>query len=118
MRLGLLAGRFDYQPSGILDDTHLRFFTRESAMRLCESAGLEVLTLAQNPMLLRAAKDLILKAMVHEGAAPTELLRVLLATRRTRPSSARSRTSWPTAPPASSPSRTCCSRGSARVLAR
>ena len=58
VRLGLLAGRFDYQPSGILDDTHLRFFTRESAARLCESAGLEVLTQAQNPMLVRAAKDL------------------------------------------------------------
>jgi 2-polyprenyl-3-methyl-5-hydroxy-6-metoxy-1,4-benzoquinol methylase len=73
VRLGLLAGRFDYQPSGILDDTHIRFFTRESAARLCESAGLEVLTLAQNPMITRAAKDLILKTLVPEGAAPTDL---------------------------------------------
>jgi len=73
VRLGLLRGHFDYQPSGILDDTHLRFFTRESAARLCESAGLEVLTLAQNPMITRAAKDLILKTLVPDGAAPTDL---------------------------------------------
>jgi 2-polyprenyl-3-methyl-5-hydroxy-6-metoxy-1,4-benzoquinol methylase len=73
VRLGLLAGRFDYQPSGILDDSHLRFFTRASAARLCESAGLEVLTLDQNPMLVRAAKEIILKTMVREGAEPTEL---------------------------------------------
>jgi 2-polyprenyl-3-methyl-5-hydroxy-6-metoxy-1,4-benzoquinol methylase len=73
VRLGLLGGRFDYQPSGILDDTHLRFFTRESAVRLCESAGLEVLRVEQNPMLVRAAKDLILEAMVDEQAEPTRL---------------------------------------------
>jgi 2-polyprenyl-3-methyl-5-hydroxy-6-metoxy-1,4-benzoquinol methylase len=73
VRLGLLAGRFDYQPSGILDDTHLRFFTRDSAARLCESAGLEVLCQEQNPMLVRAAKDLILKTWVRESSEPTDL---------------------------------------------
>jgi 2-polyprenyl-3-methyl-5-hydroxy-6-metoxy-1,4-benzoquinol methylase len=77
VRLGLLAGRFDYQPSGILDDTHLRFFTRKSAVELAEQAGLEVLRIEQNPMLVRAAKDLILKAMTpgDEGAVdPTALM--------------------------------------------
>ncbi len=63
VRLGLLAGDFDYQPSGILDDTHLRFFTRESAARMVEASGLEVLRIAQNPMLVRAAKGLVLGAM-------------------------------------------------------
>ena len=58
-RLSLLAGRWDYQPSGILDETHLRFFTLRSAVRLLEEAGLEVLHTAQNPMLMRAAKRLI-----------------------------------------------------------
>jgi 2-polyprenyl-3-methyl-5-hydroxy-6-metoxy-1,4-benzoquinol methylase len=71
VRLGLLAGRFEYQSSGILDDTHVRFFTRKSAVELCESAGLEVLTVEQNPMLVRAAKDLILKTLVGAGDAPT-----------------------------------------------
>ncbi|WP_437916819.1 methyltransferase domain-containing protein [Sorangium sp. So ce302] len=63
VRLGLLAGRFDYEPSGILDDTHLRFFTRASAVRLIERAGLEVLRVEQNPMLVRAAKGLILRGL-------------------------------------------------------
>ncbi len=62
VRLGLLAGRFDYEPSGILDDSHLRFFTRRSAMELVRGAGLEVLRVEQNPMIARAAKGLILRA--------------------------------------------------------
>lgn len=72
VRLGLLAGRFDYEPSGILDDSHLRFFTRASAIRLVEAAGLEVVRVEQNPMLVRAAKKLILRGL-DAGAEPTEL---------------------------------------------
>jgi 2-polyprenyl-3-methyl-5-hydroxy-6-metoxy-1,4-benzoquinol methylase len=67
VRLGLLAGDFEYQKSGILDDTHLRFFTRASAVKLVEDAGLEVLTVEQNPMLVRAAKSLIARALVDTG---------------------------------------------------
>lgn len=37
-------GDFNYADSGILDRTHLRFFTRDSAVRLVEDGGLEVLT--------------------------------------------------------------------------
>jgi hypothetical protein len=74
VRLGLLAGHFDYEQSGILDDTHLRFFTRESAVRLAESAGLEVLRIEQNPMLVRAAKKLILASpLTTPGGDPTLL---------------------------------------------
>lgn len=43
MRLRLLAGRFDYTERGILDRTHLRFFTRRTAVKLLESAGFEVI---------------------------------------------------------------------------
>jgi 2-polyprenyl-3-methyl-5-hydroxy-6-metoxy-1,4-benzoquinol methylase len=42
VRLSLLFGRFQYQPRGILDRTHLRFFTRKTARRLIEEAGYEV----------------------------------------------------------------------------
>jgi len=35
-------GRFNYSESGILDRTHLRFFTRDSAIELVESAGARV----------------------------------------------------------------------------
>ncbi|MDQ2724075.1 MAG: class I SAM-dependent methyltransferase [Actinomycetota bacterium] len=40
VRLALLQGRFDYSGTGLLDDTHLRFFTRSSVMELHEGAGL------------------------------------------------------------------------------
>ena len=39
IRLDLLCGRFDYQEMGILDDTHLRFFTKRSIVNLLESSG-------------------------------------------------------------------------------
>ncbi len=42
VRLRLLAGRFDYTDTGILDRTHLRFFTRVTARRLLEDAGFKV----------------------------------------------------------------------------
>lgn len=42
--LPLLFGRFDYTDEGVLDRTHLRFFTRRSALRLLDQAGFEVHT--------------------------------------------------------------------------
>jgi glycosyltransferase involved in cell wall biosynthesis/2-polyprenyl-3-methyl-5-hydroxy-6-metoxy-1,4-benzoquinol methylase len=39
VRLALLEGNFDYMPSGILDDTHLRFFTRKTVEELFEKTG-------------------------------------------------------------------------------
>ncbi len=38
----LLFGKFDYRERGILDKTHLRFFTRNSAANLLRSAGLTI----------------------------------------------------------------------------
>jgi 2-polyprenyl-3-methyl-5-hydroxy-6-metoxy-1,4-benzoquinol methylase len=38
----LLAGRWRYEASGILDRTHLRFFTRDSALELMSGSGLHV----------------------------------------------------------------------------
>jgi 2-polyprenyl-3-methyl-5-hydroxy-6-metoxy-1,4-benzoquinol methylase len=42
VRLTLLAGRFPYADRGILDRTHLRFFTRRSARQLIEKAGFAI----------------------------------------------------------------------------
>src|SRR5215217_8074158 len=39
VRLALMQGKFQYSPLGLLDDTHLRFFTRESVEQLFEDAG-------------------------------------------------------------------------------
>ncbi len=42
VRFRLLAGRFDYEDSGILDRTHLRFYTLDTARAMLEEAGLEI----------------------------------------------------------------------------
>lgn len=42
IRLALLAGRFTYTESGILDRTHLRFFTETSLHELVRAAGYQV----------------------------------------------------------------------------
>jgi predicted TPR repeat methyltransferase len=42
VRAALLAGRFSYAERGILDRTHLRFYTRRSARALLEGAGFPV----------------------------------------------------------------------------
>ncbi len=42
VRARLLRGRFDYEDSGILDRTHLRFYTRDTAHAMLEDAGLKV----------------------------------------------------------------------------
>lgn len=42
IRWQLLRGRFDYEETGILDTTHLRFFTYDSVQRLARGAGYRV----------------------------------------------------------------------------
>jgi O-antigen biosynthesis protein len=42
VRLALLAGEFRYRDLGLLDDTHLRFFTREGVRDLFEASGFVV----------------------------------------------------------------------------
>ena len=42
VRLSLLQGRWNYRPWGLLDRTHLRFFTREGIEALVEQAGLVI----------------------------------------------------------------------------
>jgi 2-polyprenyl-3-methyl-5-hydroxy-6-metoxy-1,4-benzoquinol methylase len=42
-RLEILSGKFDYNPNGgIMDETHLRFFTSKSLRALCEHSGFEI----------------------------------------------------------------------------
>lgn len=50
MRLHLLLGKFDYQHRGILDKTHLRFFTRRTFQAFLDEAGLEVLSMSATPI--------------------------------------------------------------------
>lgn len=45
----LAHGRFDYAGSGILDVTHIRFFTRHSAVQMLEQTGFAVEDMRMNP---------------------------------------------------------------------
>jgi 2-polyprenyl-3-methyl-5-hydroxy-6-metoxy-1,4-benzoquinol methylase len=47
----LFLGRWQYQSQGILDKTHLRFFTKQTACKLVEQSGLTVVKL--EPLLQR-----------------------------------------------------------------
>jgi 2-polyprenyl-3-methyl-5-hydroxy-6-metoxy-1,4-benzoquinol methylase len=49
VRINLLLGRFDYEKSGILDETHLHFFTLKSAKNFIASCGLEITDVATTP---------------------------------------------------------------------
>jgi 2-polyprenyl-3-methyl-5-hydroxy-6-metoxy-1,4-benzoquinol methylase len=55
----LLAGRFTYRPHGLIDRTHLRFFTRDSAARL----------LALNGFAVAATDDIVRPAVMSEFGA-------------------------------------------------
>jgi 2-polyprenyl-3-methyl-5-hydroxy-6-metoxy-1,4-benzoquinol methylase len=53
VRLNLLLGRFRYEETGVLDRTHLRFFTRRTAKEMIEQVGLEIVRRTYNPGLVR-----------------------------------------------------------------
>lgn len=51
----VVHGRFDYRDRGVLDRTHLRFFTRRTAAQLIEGAGLNIVETARAPTPWRSA---------------------------------------------------------------
>jgi hypothetical protein len=57
IRWDLLMGKFDYTDSGIMDNTHIKFFTKKNAEKLVVDAGLEIekidYTVGFNFLLLR-----------------------------------------------------------------
>ena len=55
----VLRGRFDYQDSGILDRTHLRFFTRHSAVELFRTCGLNEVRVVLHPGSVRGKARLL-----------------------------------------------------------
>lgn len=66
VRLAHLLGRWTYDETGVLDRTHLRFFTRRSARWLLGQAGLTVVKTTYNPGLVRPIVPLAKKFLVTQ----------------------------------------------------
>src|SRR6266850_1006961 len=47
---GLLHGQFEYRPTGLLDDTHVRFFTRSSLLQLIGKRGFRAVSVIPLPL--------------------------------------------------------------------
>ena len=72
VRLSLLAGEFRYRPQGLLDDTHLRFFTRATIEDLFETSGYIVLRWLRQHTAIDAAE-------IRIGDVPEDLVERLAA---------------------------------------
>ncbi|MEM7716783.1 MAG: class I SAM-dependent methyltransferase, partial [Cyanobacteria bacterium P01_A01_bin.68] len=59
IRLALLQGKFEYKPLGILDNTHLRFFTRKTVEQLFEDSGYFIDKIEQTKLPIYSNSDLI-----------------------------------------------------------
>jgi 2-polyprenyl-3-methyl-5-hydroxy-6-metoxy-1,4-benzoquinol methylase len=83
VRAALLFGQFNYDSRGILDRTHLRFFTRKTARRLLEENGFRILdqklTVIPLEFVLGLPADNLLMRMLNRVlAAMTKLMPGLL----------------------------------------
>jgi len=74
VRLGLLFGGFRYQDSGVLDRTHLRFFTRRTAIEMLRSAGYKPIRRTYNPGLARPLVPLAKKVLGGKEGDPAAIL--------------------------------------------
>lgn len=74
-RFAHLFGSWEYEATGVLDFTHLRFFTRKSARRMIADAGLTPVRTVYNPGLIRPLAPLMRRVLGGKGPAdPTALL--------------------------------------------
>lgn len=72
VRLSLLQGKFNYQQYGILDDTHIRFFTKSSVIEMFEKSGyfIDVLDRTKVPIF---DNDCVLPPFEKESVDPAIL---------------------------------------------
>jgi 2-polyprenyl-3-methyl-5-hydroxy-6-metoxy-1,4-benzoquinol methylase len=49
IRFNIMLGNFDYKDYGVCDNTHLRFFTKKSAVKLVKDAGYKITKLDTTP---------------------------------------------------------------------
>jgi 2-polyprenyl-3-methyl-5-hydroxy-6-metoxy-1,4-benzoquinol methylase len=71
-RLALLFGHFDYADSGIMDRTHLRFFTFSTAQALLREAGLAISLVRHAPGITRAFLPFIKRFFTKNGSGPLD----------------------------------------------
>ncbi|HYH07565.1 MAG TPA: class I SAM-dependent methyltransferase [Thermoanaerobaculia bacterium] len=64
VRFAHLLGRWEYQETGVLDRTHLRFFTRKTARWMMDQAELDEIGVTYNPGLVRPLVPLMKKSVV------------------------------------------------------
>jgi 2-polyprenyl-3-methyl-5-hydroxy-6-metoxy-1,4-benzoquinol methylase len=62
IRLNLLFGRFDYTDRGILDYTHLRFFTHRTLLKMINSSGLKIKAINVTPIPLNLINPFFVKS--------------------------------------------------------
>lgn len=68
LRFSLLAGRFTYADRGLLDRTHLRFFTRRTGREMIESSGFRVERIESTAMPVELAIPLLGKRPIRPVA--------------------------------------------------
>ena len=71
-RLALLFGHFDYTDAGIMDRTHLRFFTFRTAQALLREAGLAICLVRHAPGITRAFLPLIKRFFTKRSSGPLD----------------------------------------------
>ncbi len=84
IRIGLLLGIFEYRERGILDETHLRFYTMRTIRREVERAGFRILAVHGSSVPVRLiigahTPDLLLRMVEKVLAVVTRVWRGLFA---------------------------------------
>jgi 2-polyprenyl-3-methyl-5-hydroxy-6-metoxy-1,4-benzoquinol methylase len=69
-RLKLLFGRVTYDDTGVMDRTHIRFFTFKTARQLATATGCQVERVASTPYLVRAVLPLLKRFLAKPEQGP------------------------------------------------
>lgn len=80
-RFARLLGRWEYEETGVLDRTHLRFFTRKSSRWLLGQCGLSPIATTYNPGIVRPFVPLAKKFLGRGSAASEQPADALLNSR-------------------------------------
>lgn len=78
IRLRLLFGMFDYTDTGILDRTHLRFFTFKTAQKMLLEAGVKDIKKDLTPYLARSFLPAIKRIFLKSGKSPADSRRAII----------------------------------------